>query len=183
MLVDEDLFAYVNYDSVSITSFLNQLADTTFAAFLKLHLPQAPRELVKILWALLFWSFENRKRSFSFLNWIHNRLRPSILTDLLGAFFVISMHGQMILVLKINICNAYMSIHPHRIIFWATLSFVVGVPKRFKRSYWGTETFCQMPPELKNFFNCSKTLSALVHYIINAYFLIFHEKVFFICIC
>ena len=53
--------------------------------------------------------------------------------------------------------------------FYAILSFVVGVAKLFKRSCWGTKTFCQMLPRLKNVFNSSKVPSALAHGIKNDY--------------
>ena len=49
------------------------------------------------------------------------------------------------------------------------MSFVVGVPKPFKRSRWGTKTFCQMLSEFKNFFNSSKIPSTLVAGIKNDY--------------
>ena len=42
------------------------------------------------------------------------------------------------------------------------MSFLVVVPKLFKRSCWGTITFWQMLLGLQNFFNSSKILSALV---------------------
>ena len=56
--------------------------------------------------------------------------------------------------------------------FWATLTFVVGLPKLFKISCWGTKTFCQNLPGLKNLFNSSKISSALVPGIKNYYSLI-----------
>ena len=34
--------------------------------------------------------------------------------------------------------------------FWAILGFVLGVSKLFKKSFWGTKTFWQMLPGLKN---------------------------------
>ena len=39
---------------------------------------------------------------------------------------------------------------------------MAGLPNLFKWSCWGTKTFCQMVPGLKNFFNSSKIPSALV---------------------
>ena len=57
------------------------------------------------------------------------------------------------------------------------MSFVVGVPKLFKRSCWGTKTFCQMFPGLKNFFNVSKIPSALVPGIKNDYSLSYQESI------
>ena len=57
--------------------------------------------------------------------------------------------------------------------FWAILSFVVGVPKLFKR-FWGTKNLCQMLPGLKKFFHSSKIPSALVPTIKNDYSLILY---------
>ena len=53
--------------------------------------------------------------------------------------------------------------------FRAILTFVVGLPKLFKRSCLGTKTFCQILPGLKNFFNSSKIPLVLVPDIKNDY--------------
>ena len=44
---DEDLFVYLNYDSILIASILNQHADLIFAARMTLSLPQVPDNLWK----------------------------------------------------------------------------------------------------------------------------------------
>ena len=43
-------------------------------------------------------------------NWPCN----SMLTDLLGYFFIVAVHVHTILILKTDIYNAYMNIHPRR---------------------------------------------------------------------
>ena len=53
------------------------------------------------------------------------------------------------------------------------MSCLVGVPKLFKRSCWGTKTICQMLAGFRNFLNSSKTSSALLPGIENDYSLTF----------
>ena len=88
----EDLFEYLNYDLILITSILNQDADATFA----------PSILLKILRFFPVGSVESRKY-FSLTNWMKHRLRNSILTHLLRAFVVVARHDHSILILKTNI--------------------------------------------------------------------------------
>ena len=51
----------------------------------------------------------NRK-VLSFLRWIHNWFHNSMLTEPLGDLTTNAMHGPTIRILKVSICNAYMSI-------------------------------------------------------------------------
>ena len=106
------------YDSTSML---------TWWTVLMLHLqhawnyicPKIPK-LLKMLCIFLLKAGK-AQRSFSFINWMHSRLSNSITTDLLGAFAIIARQGHRILILKINMCIACVSIHPHRMM--ASFSF------------------------------------------------------------
>ena len=104
---DEDLFVYVNYDLILITSILNQPADATFAECMMLPLSQAPEIFWKYYASFLLeaWKVES---SSSFTNRIHNRLRNNNSVDLFTAFAVIAKHDHTILSLK----KINMSAHP-----------------------------------------------------------------------
>ena len=52
------------------------------------------------------------ERSFSFTRPINSWLPNSILTNVLGDLAIKAVHGRTILILKTNMCNAYMSINP-----------------------------------------------------------------------
>ena len=96
---DEDPFVYLNYDSILITSILNQHADATYAACMTLPLPPASENFWKYCASFLFeaWKAEG---SSSFINRIQNRLHNNNPKDLLRTFAVIANHGHMILSLK-----------------------------------------------------------------------------------
>ena len=95
---DEDIFVYVNYDSILITSILNQHFDATFAPCFAVHLPQASESLWYCPSLLLeVWKAE---RPFTFINRIHKRLLNSISRYLLRASAAIARHGYTILIWK-----------------------------------------------------------------------------------
>ena len=92
-----------SHDSLSITSIWSSMLDVTFF--------QNTREFLKILCVCHVQSVRE-ERNISFITWISNNLCNSILTEDL---VVDAIHGHRILLLKIVIYNAYMSIHSHRI--------------------------------------------------------------------
>ena len=95
-----------SHDSLSITSIWSSMLEVTFF--------QNTREFLKIL-CVRHVERVREERNISFITWISNYLCNSILTDLLGELVVDAIHGHRILILKIVIYNAYMSIHSHRI--------------------------------------------------------------------
>ena len=95
-----------SHDSLSIASTWSSMLEVTFF--------QTTREFLKIL-CVRHVERVREERNISFITWISNYLCNSILTDLLGELVVDAIHGHRILILKIVIYNAYMSIHTHRI--------------------------------------------------------------------
>ena len=54
--------------------------------------------------------------SFPCIRLIENWLQNGVLTDLLGGLPITPLHRHTIVILKADLCSAYMSIHPHRMI-------------------------------------------------------------------
>ena len=95
-----------SHDSLLITSIWSSMFDVTFF--------ENTREFLKILCVCHVENVRG-ERNISFITWISNNLCNSILTDLIEDLVVDAIHGHRILLLKIVIYNAYMSIHSHRI--------------------------------------------------------------------
>ena len=76
-------------------------------------------ELVKILCAILIGSTV-QERSFSCIWQINDWLSISLLKDQLGDFAITAVHSHTILILKTDICHAYISI---TLVGWRCLTF------------------------------------------------------------
>ena len=76
-------------------------------------------DLVKILCAILIGSTV-KERSFSCIWQINDRLSISVLRDQLGDFAITAVHSHTILILKTDICHAYISI---TLVGWRCLTF------------------------------------------------------------
>ena len=124
----KDNFACNNFDPLLLISILKQHAR-----------PKTP----KILRIIPVGSVEVERSIF--IRLIHNWLRNSMPTRLLGGLAVNIMHGYTILILKKDISNTYMSIHLHRMIFHFLLMFDMWNICMFYRllSLWYWDLFLQ----------------------------------------